>query len=160
MTATTPLMNTYAQLPVSFGHGDGAWLFDLNGRRYLDCLSGIAVNTLGHNHPRLVAGLREQIGRVIHVSNLFTHPLRDQLARLLLERSGLQLARGCHFFTALDPQKRSQTNPVARAKLRQGGRVAAIVHQQARLPIQDQQHLTGNKIAVTERLADGKAARL
>jgi acetylornithine aminotransferase len=82
-------MNTYAQLPVSFGHGDGVWLFDLDGRRYLDCLSGIAVNTLGHNHPRLVAGLREQIGRVIHVSNLFTHPLRDQLARLLLERSGM-----------------------------------------------------------------------
>ena len=89
MTATTPLMNTYAQQPVVFTHGDGAWLFDSQGRRYLDCLAGIAVNTLGHNHPALVTALREQIGKVIHVSNLFTHPLRDQLARLLLERSGM-----------------------------------------------------------------------
>ena len=89
MTAATPLMNTYGQQPVSFGHGDGVWLFDLQGRRYLDCLSGIAVNTLGHNHPKLVAGLREQIGRVIHVSNLFPHPLRDQLAQMLIDRSGM-----------------------------------------------------------------------
>ena len=89
MTATTPLMNTYAQQPVVFTHGDGAWLFDSQGKRYLDCLAGIAVNTLGHNHPALVTALREQIGKVIHVSNLFTHPLRDQLARLLLERSGM-----------------------------------------------------------------------
>lgn len=89
MAATSPLMNTYAQQPVAFTHGDGAWLFDSKGRRYLDCLSGIAVNTLGHNHPKLVAALREQIGKVIHVSNLFVHPLRDQLARLLLERSGM-----------------------------------------------------------------------
>jgi acetylornithine aminotransferase len=89
MTASSPLMNTYGQQPVSFGHGDGVWLYDLQGRRYLDCLSGIAVNTLGHNHPRLVAGLREQIGQVIHVSNLFPHPLRDQLARMLIERSGM-----------------------------------------------------------------------
>jgi acetylornithine/N-succinyldiaminopimelate aminotransferase len=89
MAATSPLMNTYAQQPVAFTHGDGAWLFDSHGRRYLDCLSGIAVNTLGHNHPKLVAALREQIGKLIHVSNLFVHPLRDQLARLLLERSGM-----------------------------------------------------------------------
>jgi len=89
MAATSPLMNTYAQQPIVFTHGDGAWLFDSQGRRYLDCLSGIAVNTLGHNHPTLVAALREQISKVIHVSNLFTHPLRDQLARLLLERSGM-----------------------------------------------------------------------
>jgi acetylornithine aminotransferase len=89
MTAATPLMNTYGQQPVSFGHGDGVWLYDLEGRRYLDCLAGIAVNTLGHNHPALVAGLREQVGKVIHVSNLFPHPLRDQLARMLIERSGM-----------------------------------------------------------------------
>jgi acetylornithine/N-succinyldiaminopimelate aminotransferase len=89
MTATSPLMNTYGQQPVSFGHGDGVWLYDLEGRRYLDCLAGIAVNTLGHNHPALVAGLREQVGKLIHVSNLFPHPLRDQLARMLIERSGM-----------------------------------------------------------------------
>jgi len=82
-------MSTYVQLPVAFSHGDGVWLFDTNGKRYLDCLSGIAVNTLGHNHPKLVAALREQIGRVIHVSNLFVHPLRDELAQLLVERSSM-----------------------------------------------------------------------
>jgi len=75
MAGTSPLMNTYSQQPVAFTHGDGVWLYDSTGKRYLDCLAGIAVNTLGHNHPRLVAALREQIIRVIHVSNLFVHPL-------------------------------------------------------------------------------------
>lgn len=89
MSASSPLMSTYVQQPVAFSHGDGVWLFDTNGKRYLDCLSGIAVNTLGHNHPKLVAALREQIGRVIHVSNLFVHPLRDELASLLVERSSM-----------------------------------------------------------------------
>jgi acetylornithine/N-succinyldiaminopimelate aminotransferase len=89
MSMPSPLMSTYMQQPVVFTHGDGVWLFDSNGKRYLDCLSGIAVNTLGHNHPKLVAALREQIGRVIHVSNLFEHPLRNELANLLLERSGM-----------------------------------------------------------------------
>ncbi len=89
MSASSPLMHTYVQQPVAFSHGDGVWLFDVHGKRYLDCLAGIAVNTLGHNHPKLVAALREQIGRVIHVSNLFEHPLRDELAQLLVERSGM-----------------------------------------------------------------------
>jgi len=89
MSSSSPLMSTYVQQPVAFSHGDGVWLFDTHGKRYLDCLSGIAVNTLGHNHPKLVAELREQIGRVIHVSNLFVHPLRDELAQLLVERSGM-----------------------------------------------------------------------
>ena len=89
MTASSPLMSTYAPQPVAFSHGDGAWLFDTAGRRYLDCLSGIAVNTLGHNHPRLVAALREQIGRLIHCSNLFEIPLREQLAQRLVDVSGM-----------------------------------------------------------------------
>ena len=89
MSSSSPLMSTYSQQPVAFSHGDGVWLFDIHGKRYLDCLSGIAVNTLGHNHPKLVAALREQIGRVIHVSNLFEHPLRNELAQLLVERSGM-----------------------------------------------------------------------
>ena len=89
MSASSPLMPTYVQQPVAFSHGDGVWLFDVHGKRYLDCLAGIAVNTLGHNHPKLVAALREQIGRVIHVSNLFEHPLRNELAQLLVERSGM-----------------------------------------------------------------------
>ncbi len=89
MSASPYLMSTYAQQPVAFSHGDGVWLFDMHGKRYLDCLSGIAVNTLGHNHPALVAALREQIGRVIHVSNLFEHPLRDELAQMLVDRSSM-----------------------------------------------------------------------
>jgi len=82
-------MNTYGRLPVAFSHGDGAWLFDTEGKRYLDCLSGIAVNTLGHNHPKLVAALREQVARIIHSSNLFEVPLQTQLGAKLVELSGM-----------------------------------------------------------------------
>jgi len=89
MAATSPLMNTYARLPVAFSHGDGAWLFDTDGKRYLDCLAGIAVNTLGHNHPKLVAALREQVARVIHTSNLFEVPLQTELGAKLVELSGM-----------------------------------------------------------------------
>ncbi|MCM5572301.1 aspartate aminotransferase family protein [Burkholderiaceae bacterium FT117] len=89
MAATSPLMNTYARLPVAFSHGDGAWLFDTEGKRYLDCLSGIAVNTLGHNHPKLVAALREQVARIIHSSNLFEVPLQTELGAKLVELSGM-----------------------------------------------------------------------
>ncbi|MCL4746458.1 MAG: aspartate aminotransferase family protein [Burkholderiaceae bacterium] len=82
-------MSTYAPAAIGFGHGDGVWLFDHRGRRYLDCLAGIAVNTLGHNHQKLVEALREQIGRLIHTSNLFEHPLRERLAKMLVERSAM-----------------------------------------------------------------------
>ncbi|HVL56141.1 MAG TPA: aminotransferase class III-fold pyridoxal phosphate-dependent enzyme, partial [Burkholderiaceae bacterium] len=57
MTASSPLMSTYAPLPIAFERGEGVWLYDTGGKRYLDCLAGIAVNTLGHNHPVLVAAL-------------------------------------------------------------------------------------------------------
>ncbi|RPH61999.1 MAG: aspartate aminotransferase family protein [Burkholderiales bacterium] len=82
-------MNTYARQPVAFSHGDGPWLYDTDGRRYLDCLAGIAVNTLGHNHPKLVAALREQVARIIHSSNLFEIPLQTQLGAKLVELSGM-----------------------------------------------------------------------
>ena len=89
MAATSHLMPTYGPQPLTVSHGDGVWLFDDGGRRYLDGLSGIAVNTLGHNHPKLVEALREQVARVIHCSNLHAHPLREQLAQMLVERSGM-----------------------------------------------------------------------
>ncbi|MCD6732975.1 MAG: aspartate aminotransferase family protein [Burkholderiaceae bacterium] len=89
MPVTQPLMNTYARQPVAFSHGDGAWLYDTEGRRYLDCLAGIAVNTLGHNHPKLVAALREQVARLIHSSNLFEVPLQTELGARLVELSGM-----------------------------------------------------------------------
>jgi acetylornithine/N-succinyldiaminopimelate aminotransferase len=83
------LMQTYARQPVAFTHGQGVWLWDSSGRQYLDALSGIAVNTLGHNHPRLVAGLRDQVGRLIHTSNLYEVPLQSQLAKELVRLSGM-----------------------------------------------------------------------
>ena len=83
------LMNTYSRQPVAFTHGQGVWLWDTQGRCYLDALSGIAVNTLGHNHPALVAGLREQVGKLIHTSNLYQIPLQEQLAQALVRLSGM-----------------------------------------------------------------------
>ncbi len=89
MTARSPVMSTYAPQRVAFERGDGAWLFDTDGRRYLDCLAGIAVNTLGHNHPRLVAAICDQASRIIHCSNLFEIPLRERLAQRLVDLSGM-----------------------------------------------------------------------
>ena len=88
MPARSPLMSTYLPQPVAFERGDGAHLFDAGGKRYLDCLAGIAVNTLGHNHPRLVAALTDQIGKIIHTSNLFEVPLLHAVATRLVEISG------------------------------------------------------------------------
>jgi acetylornithine aminotransferase len=74
------LMNNYARQPVAFTHGEGCQLYDAEGRRYLDGLAGIAVNTLGHNHPRLVAALNQQIGKLIHVSNIYRVAEQERLA--------------------------------------------------------------------------------
>ncbi len=90
------LMNTYARQPVAFVRGEGVWLWDTKGRRFLDGLSGIAVNTLGHAHPRLVAGLREQLGLLIHTSNLYQVPLQSQLATELVRLSGMTNAFFCN----------------------------------------------------------------
>jgi acetylornithine/N-succinyldiaminopimelate aminotransferase len=89
MSARSPLMSTYLPQPVAFERGEGAHLFDTRGKRYLDCLSGIAVNTLGHNHPRLVAALTDQIGKLIHTSNLFEVPLQHEVAARLVDLSGM-----------------------------------------------------------------------
>ncbi len=83
-------MNTYARLPVAFTHGKGAWLWDSNGKRYLDALAGIAVNTLGHAHPRFTAALNAQIGKLIHVSNLYQVREQEQLADKLCVLSNMQ----------------------------------------------------------------------
>jgi acetylornithine/N-succinyldiaminopimelate aminotransferase len=80
------LMNNYNRQPIAFTHGEGCYLFDEQGRRYLDALGGIAVNTLGHGHPRLVKAISEQAGRLIHTSNLYRvreqELLADRLAAL------------------------------------------------------------------------------
>jgi len=83
------VMPTYGRLPVALSHGQGADVWDTDGRRYLDALSGIAVNTLGHNHPKLVPALQQQLTQMIHCCNYYQVPLQEELAQLLVERSGL-----------------------------------------------------------------------
>ncbi len=90
------VMNTYARLPVAFTHGEGVHLFDDSGKRYLDALSGIAVNTLGHAHPRLVEALGSQVGRLMHTSNLYRIPLQEELATRLAAISGMDETFFCN----------------------------------------------------------------
>jgi acetylornithine aminotransferase len=82
-------MTTYGRLPIALSHGQGCQVWDVNGKRYLDALGGIAVNTLGHAHPRLVAALSDQVGKLIHTSNYYHVPLQEELAAKLVELSGM-----------------------------------------------------------------------
>ncbi len=90
------LMNTYSRLPIGFTHGQGVWLWDESGRRYLDALAGIAVSTLGHAHPGLTRVLTEQVGRVLHTSNLYRIPGQEVLAGKLAAISGMDNAFFCN----------------------------------------------------------------
>jgi acetylornithine/N-succinyldiaminopimelate aminotransferase len=87
--AASHVMNTYGRLPFALSHGRGCRVWDSDGKEYLDALGGIAVNTLGHAHPKLVPALQEQIGRLIHCSNYYQMPLQEALAAKLCELSGL-----------------------------------------------------------------------
>jgi len=91
--ASTPhsahVMNTYGRLPVSFTHGRGLEIWDTHGKRYLDALAGIAVNTLGHAHPKLVPALQDQIAKMIHCCNYYHVQEQETLAKKLTELSGL-----------------------------------------------------------------------
>ncbi|MFM7801992.1 MAG: aminotransferase class III-fold pyridoxal phosphate-dependent enzyme, partial [Limnohabitans sp.] len=74
MTTADPaahLMNTYGRLPMTVSHGRGVFVWDTDGKRYLDALSGIAVNTLGHNHPKLVPALQDQVSKIMHSCNYY-----------------------------------------------------------------------------------------
>jgi acetylornithine/N-succinyldiaminopimelate aminotransferase len=84
------LMQTYAPQPVAFARGEGAWLWDTEGKRYLDALAGIAVNGLGHAHPVLTRALSEQAARLIHTSNLFRVPEQERAAAKMCELSGME----------------------------------------------------------------------
>ncbi len=90
------VMNTYARLPVTFERGEGAWLWDARGKRYLDALAGIAVCGVGHTHPRLTAVLREQAGKLVHTSNLYGITLQEQLAARLAAISGMENVFFCN----------------------------------------------------------------
>ncbi|MFZ2736748.1 MAG: aspartate aminotransferase family protein [Burkholderiaceae bacterium] len=88
--ASSPhVMNTYGRLPIALSHGEGCRVWDVNGKSYLDGLGGIAVNTLGHKHPRLVPALQDQIEKMIHCSNYYHIPGQEQLAAKLVELSGM-----------------------------------------------------------------------
>lgn len=84
------VMNTYARLPVAFSHGKGCRMTDTEGKEYLDALSGIAVSTLGHAHPKLVAAISAQAGRMLHTSNLYAIREQEQLSDELAVLSGMQ----------------------------------------------------------------------
>jgi acetylornithine aminotransferase len=97
MNPTEPhVMKTYGRLPIALSHGRGCWLWDTEGRKYLDGLGGIAVNTLGHAHPKLVPALQDQVAKLIHTSNYYHVPLQEQLAAKLCEISGLENAFFCN----------------------------------------------------------------
>jgi len=83
------VMSTYGRLPIALSHGRGCRVWDTEGRAYLDALAGIAVNTLGHAHPKLVPALQDQVGKLIHCSNYYAAPLQERLAAKLVEISGL-----------------------------------------------------------------------
>ncbi|GAB4126918.1 MAG: aspartate aminotransferase family protein [Sideroxydans sp.] len=90
------LMNTYARQPVTFSHGEGVWLTDTTGKRYLDALAGVAVNTLGHAHPEFTAALVTQVGRLIHTSNIYQIAEQEKIADKLCQLSGMQEVFMCN----------------------------------------------------------------
>ena len=97
------VMNTYARQNIALSHGEGAWVWDTEGKRYLDALSGIAVNTLGYKHPRLVSALEDQVRKLIHSSNLYKVPLQEELANQLSALSGMDTVFFCN--SGLEPNE-------------------------------------------------------
>ncbi len=89
-------MNTYGRLPVTFERGEGVWLWDTGGKRYLDALAGVAVCGLGHTHPRFTAALQAQVGKLVHTSNIYGIALQEQLADRLAALSGMDNAFFCN----------------------------------------------------------------
>ena len=90
------LLNTYARYPVALTRGKGVYLWDVEGKRYLDFLSGLGVNALGHVHPRIVKAIKEQAAKVIHLSNLYYNEYQGLLAEKLCQKSGLDRAFFCN----------------------------------------------------------------
>jgi acetylornithine aminotransferase/acetylornithine/N-succinyldiaminopimelate aminotransferase len=90
------LLPTYERQPILFVRGRGVYLWDSQGKRYLDFLSGIGVNALGHNHPAIQSAIKRQAGRLIHVSNLFFHEYQAKLAQMLTQISGLDRVFFCN----------------------------------------------------------------
>jgi acetylornithine/N-succinyldiaminopimelate aminotransferase len=89
-------MNTYSRLPVAFTRGEGVWLWDTSGKRYLDGVAGVAVNTLGHAHPKLAEALCAQVQTLIHTSNLYEIPLQEKLAAKLCDLAKMDRVFFCN----------------------------------------------------------------
>jgi acetylornithine/N-succinyldiaminopimelate aminotransferase len=87
--ASPHVMNTYGRVPMALSHGQGCRVWDINGKSYIDALGGIAVNTLGHNHPKLVPALQDQLSKIIHSCNYYHVPGQETLAAKLVELSGM-----------------------------------------------------------------------
>lgn len=90
------LLQNYARYPLELDRGRGCWVWDSNGKKYLDLLAGIGVNALGHNHPRIIQVIRDQASKIIHTSNLYYHPYQGQLAKRIVETSGLDRVFFCN----------------------------------------------------------------
>src|SRR5437879_8346307 len=86
------LLQTYSRYPVVLARGKGVFLWDIEGKKYLDFVAGIGVNALGHAHPRIVKAIRDQAAKLIHVSNLYYHEYQGPLAEKLCKLSGLNRA--------------------------------------------------------------------
>jgi len=95
-TPTSAVMKTYGRADLSFVRGEGCWLITDKGDRYLDCASGIAVNTLGHSHPGLIAALQDQAGKLWHTSNLYRIPGQERVADKLVSLTGLDQVYFCN----------------------------------------------------------------
>ncbi|MBS1213591.1 MAG: acetylornithine aminotransferase, partial [Proteobacteria bacterium] len=93
---TSHVMATYARLPVTFEKGQGAWLWDDHGKRYLDAVAGVAVCSLGHAHPAVQDAICAQAGKLVHTSNLYQVKLQDDLANVLVAASGLEKVFFCN----------------------------------------------------------------
>ena len=90
------LLQNYARYPVVLERGKGCYVYDTNGKRYIDLIAGIGVNALGHAHPRLVKVIREQAGKLVHSSNLYYHPYTGPLAERISKLSGLPRVFFCN----------------------------------------------------------------
>ena len=89
-------MKTYNRLPVNFEHGEGSYLYDTEGKKYLDAISGIAVCALGHSHPVFIRAVQDQVARLVHTSNVYGIPLQARLAKNLSHASGMDKAFFCN----------------------------------------------------------------
>ena len=116
------LLPTYERQPILFVRGRGVYLWDSHGKRYLDFLSGIGVNALGHNHPAVQVTIKRQAGRLIHISNLFFHEYQAELAQALTRISGLDRAFFCNSGTEAWEGALKLARALAQTKNRKGSK--------------------------------------